>query len=83
MMNAAAHSDADKVSVFAEASGEVVEIFITDQGTGFDRESVDEDRKGLSESVIGRMQRHGGSAKIDSEPGVGTEVHLRMSGGIT
>ena len=28
-------------------------------------------------------QRHGGSAKIDSEPGVGTEVHLRMSGGIT
>ncbi|MGI9585128.1 MAG: ATP-binding protein [Acidimicrobiia bacterium] len=83
MMNAAEHSGADKVSVFAEASGEVVEIFITDQGAGFDPETVDEDRKGLSESVVGRMQRHGGSAKIDSESGVGTEVHLRMSGGIT
>jgi signal transduction histidine kinase len=83
MMNAAAHSGADKVSVFAEASGEVVEIFITDQGSGFDPEAVDEDRKGLSESVTGRMQRHGGSAKIESDPGVGTEIHLRMSGGIT
>ncbi len=83
MMNAAQHSGASKVSVFAEASGEVVEIFVTDQGSGFEPDKVDQDRKGLAESVTGRMQRHGGSAKIDSEPGVGTEVHLRMSGGIT
>jgi signal transduction histidine kinase len=81
MMNAAKHSGADRVSVFAEASETQVDIFVTDQGKGFDPDSVDEDRKGVAQSIKARMQRHGGSAKIDSEVGVGTEVHLTISGG--
>jgi len=81
MMNAAKHSGADRISVFAEASDGTVEIFVTDQGKGFDVASVEEDRRGLTESIEGRMQRHGGTAVIDSEVGVGTEVHLTMSGG--
>jgi signal transduction histidine kinase len=81
MMNAAKHSGADRVSVFAEATNGVVEVFITDQGTGFNPDDVDTDRRGVAESITGRMQRHGGSAMIDSEPGVGTEVHLTMTGG--
>jgi signal transduction histidine kinase len=81
MMNAAKHSGADRISVFAEASDGTVEIFITDQGKGFEVASVDGDRRGLRESIEGRMQRHGGTAVIDSEVGVGTEVHLTMSGG--
>lgn len=80
MMNAAKHSGADRISVFAEASDGDVEVFITDQGAGFDPDAVGDDRKGLTESIAGRMQRHGGSAIIDSEIGVGTEVHLTMSG---
>jgi len=81
MMNAAKHSGADRVSVFAEASESQVDVFVTDQGKGFDVDAVDADRKGVAESIRGRMQRHGGSAKIDSETGVGTEVHLTISGG--
>ena len=81
MMNAAKHSGADRVSVFAEASNGSVDVFVTDQGAGFDPESVDKDRKGVAESIKGRMARHGGHAAIDSEVGVGTEVHLTMTGG--
>jgi signal transduction histidine kinase len=81
MMNAAKHSGADRVSVFAEASDGTVDVFVTDQGKGFDIDGVSEDRRGLAESVKGRMGRHGGTAMIDSELGVGTEVHLTMSGG--
>jgi signal transduction histidine kinase len=81
MMNAAKHSGADRVSVFAEANDGTVEVFVTDQGNGFDVDSVDEDRKGLAESIKGRMSRHGGQVAIDSEIGVGTEVHLTMTGG--
>ena len=81
MMNAAKHSGADRVSVFAEAGNGTVDVFITDQGSGFDPAAVGADRRGLVESIRGRMQRHGGSATIDSEIGVGTEIHLTMSGG--
>ncbi len=81
MMNAAKHSGASKVSVFAEADGGTVEVFITDQGSGFDPHEIDTDRRGLVESIRGRMQRHGGKAVIDSEVGAGTEVHLTMKGG--
>ena len=81
MMNAAKHSGADRISVFAEATDDSVEIFVTDQGKGFDLEAVEKDRRGITESIEGRMQRHGGSAVFDSELGVGTEVHLTMSGG--
>ncbi len=80
MMNAARHSGADKVSVFAEATHESTEIFVTDQGSGFDPDDVTGDRKGIAESIRGRMDRHGGTAVIDSTPGVGTEVHLTMHG---
>lgn len=81
MMNAAKHSGADRVSVFAEASDGQVDVFVTDQGKGFDVDAVEADRRGLQESIRRRMQRHGGSAKIDSEIGIGTEIHLTMHGG--
>lgn len=78
MMNAAFHSGAGKVSVFAEATDEGVEVFVTDQGRGFDPDIIDGSRKGIAESIHGRMLRSGGIAVIDSSVGVGTEVHLTM-----
>jgi signal transduction histidine kinase len=41
-------------------------------------ETVPEDRMGVRESIIGRMQRHGGTARLRSSPGEGTEVELEM-----
>jgi len=83
MMNSARHSGAQKVSVFAEATEEGVEVFVTDQGRGFNPEVVAKDRKGISESIRGRMSRNGGTAEIESSEGIGTEVHLTMPGGDT
>lgn len=81
MMNAAKHSGADKVSVYAEGSETTVDVFVTDQGHGFDRSAVAADRRGIAESIEARMLRHGGSAIIETRQGEGTEVHLTMSRG--
>jgi hypothetical protein len=37
---------------------------------------VPEDRRGVRESILGRMTRHGGRATVHSAPGGGTEVEL-------
>ena len=76
--NAARHSEGSMISVFAEVDGLNADVYISDQGVGFDTDSVPDDRRGIAESIIGRMQRQGGSAIVHSEPGEGTEVHLSV-----
>jgi signal transduction histidine kinase len=76
--NAALHSGCDHVSVFMEVSDGCVELFVSDQGCGFDPDSVPEGRRGIAESIVGRMRRQGGEAGISTEIGTGTEVHLRV-----
>lgn len=78
IVNAAKHSGADKIDVYAEVAEDNVEIFVRDRGKGFDQETIDEDRMGVRGSIIGRMARHGGTARIRSAPGEGTEVRLEM-----
>jgi signal transduction histidine kinase len=78
LMNAAKHSGAGKVTVYHEVFDDTVEVFVTDQGKGFDPDTVDGDRHGVSDSIVARMRRHGGSATIVSEPGEGTEVALSI-----
>jgi signal transduction histidine kinase len=78
MTNAGKHSGADRVTVYAEVGDREVEVFVTDLGTGFDPGSVNGDRRGISDSIVGRMERHGGKARIESDPGEGTEVALTM-----
>jgi signal transduction histidine kinase len=81
MANAAKHSTADEISVYAEAGPDVVSVFVRDRGIGFERSVVGADRRGISESIEARMQRAGGSATITSSPGQGTEVELTMPRG--
>ncbi len=76
--NAARHSRGELISVFAEVNDETVDVYVSDQGVGFDPEAVASDRRGIAESIEGRMHRQGGSARVSSEPGEGTEVHLSM-----
>ncbi len=78
MVNAAKYSESDSISVYAEVEGEEVAVFVKDRGKGFDLDAVPLDRMGIRESIIGRMERHGGSARIRTEPGEGTEVMLTM-----
>ena len=72
-------ADAGPVSVYAEVGPEQIEAFVRDRGPGFDPDRLPEDRRGVRESIVGRMQRHGGSATIVSVPGSGTEVVLSIA----
>lgn len=74
--NAARHGRTD-VRVFAEFTPEVWEVFVRDRGPGFDPAAVPDDRRGVRDSIEGRMRRHGGEATIRSGE-TGTEVHLRL-----
>ncbi len=77
-LNAAKHSGADEVSVYVEVEVPAVSAFVRDQGRGFEPGSVPEDRRGIADSIVRRMERHGGSAEIRAQPGHGTEVILRL-----
>jgi len=77
MTNAARHSGTDQVSVYAEQVDGVVEVFVTDHGSGFEEAAVPQDRKGISESIRGRMQRAGGKVTISTGED-GTEVALSL-----
>lgn len=78
MVNAAKHAGAGKVDVYAETTTSAAEVFVRDRGCGFDPDSVPEHRLGVRNSIIDRMQRHGGAAQVRSTPGDGTEVRLEM-----
>lgn len=77
VVNAAKHAGGT-VSVYVECGETGVEVFVRDRGQGFDPDAVPEDRLGLRESVHARMARVGGSVRVRSEPGSGTEVSLAL-----
>ena len=80
MVNSAKHSGAGEISVFVEVettpSGRSAEVFVRDRGVGFDTKVVPEDRRGIRDSLVQRMERVDGTARITSEIGHGTEVQL-------
>nr|WP_243795495.1 ATP-binding protein [Saccharopolyspora gloriosae] len=78
VVNAAKHAGVSEVSVYAEVEPEQVSIFVRDRGAGFDPEQVSGDRHGLADSIKGRMERNGGSVRIKTSPGSGTEVQMDM-----
>lgn len=78
MLNAARHAGGEVV-VFAEVSPERVSIDVTDRGPGLDLTALPEGRMGVRESILGRMNRAGGHARIAAGPGGrGTAVRLEM-----
>ena len=79
VVNAAKHSGAPRVDVYSEVAGRDVEVFVRDRGRGFDLATVPGDRLGVRNSIIDRMERHGGTARIRTAPGEGTEVKLEMT----
>jgi signal transduction histidine kinase len=70
---------AGAADVFAEVTDGRIEVFVRDRGPGFDLDAVPEERRGVRESIVGRMERAGGSAVIRSGWGAGTEVKLSIS----
>jgi len=77
-VNAAKFSGANLIDVYVEVGPTAVELNVRDRGVGFDAATVPADRRGIAESIVGRIERAGGSADIRSAPGDGTEVRLRL-----
>ncbi len=80
-VNAVRWSGAGVVALFAEVEPERVSVFVRDRGRGFDPTVVPTDRRGLTESIRGRMLRRGGTATVRSVIGEGTEVSLSVPRG--
>ncbi|MEL7207931.1 MAG: ATP-binding protein, partial [Actinomycetota bacterium] len=78
-VNAAKHSGADQIDIYLEVSDETIEVFVRDTGKGFELDAISHDRRGVRNSILGRMERAGGTAEISSHPGEGTEIELRLS----
>src|SRR5699024_1665678 len=76
MLNAVRHG-APPVSAYVEVGSQSVEAFVRDHGAGFDLDTVPADRLGVRASILGRMQRHGGSARVRRLEH-GTEVSLEL-----
>ena len=66
------------MSVYVEVDGDDASVFVRDRGAGFDLDAVATDRYGIRQSIVGRMQRFGGTAQINTAPGEGTEVVLTV-----
>ncbi len=81
MLNAAKFAGEAPVSVYAELSEERIEVFVRDRGAGFDPAAVPPARRGVRESIIGRMRRAGGGATVRALPGGGTEVEIAIERG--
>jgi signal transduction histidine kinase len=73
-------ADGGPVRLYAEIEDGSARVFVDDRGPGFDPDAIPKDRRGVRESIIGRMKRFGGRAEIRSETGNGTEVELTMGG---
>ena len=79
MVNAAKYGgEGGAVQVYAEVEGRTVFVSVRDRGPGFDLDSIPADRMGVRESIIGRMERNGGTARLRAVPDGGTEVELEM-----
>jgi signal transduction histidine kinase len=78
MTNAAKFGAGSPVDVYAETGEDGLRVFVRDRGPGFDADALPPDRRGVRESIVGRMSRHGGRAAITSGPVTGTEVELEL-----
>jgi signal transduction histidine kinase len=74
--------DGAKAWVLVEDDGSLVTVTIRDDGPGIPPGRLDEaegdGRLGISQAIRGRIRDLGGSVRITSEPGDGTEVQLRV-----
>ena len=86
MVNSMQHADEPGRSTRRElrirgvrAGGCVIEV--ADNGTGFDRHDVPDERLGLRVSIEERISNAGGAAEIVSRPGQGTTVAIAWPAG--
>jgi signal transduction histidine kinase len=81
LANVVDHAGASRASLFAEMEGGNVVITVRDDGAGFvyDEDRLRQEGKlGVLISMKGRVEGLGGTMRVDSAPGKGTEVEFRL-----
>jgi signal transduction histidine kinase len=78
LRNAARHAPGAPIFVFGQADSDGAEVFVRDEGPGFELSTVPTERRGVRDSIVGRMAAVGGSANVESRVGEGTEIALRI-----
>jgi two-component sensor histidine kinase len=76
LLNSVRHAPGAPVSLFAEVGDGRVSAYVRDRGPGFDLDDIPDDRRGVTDSIMARMVRHGGHAAVRTAPGGGCEVRL-------
>ncbi|MEO6020112.1 MAG: PspC domain-containing protein [Knoellia sp.] len=76
LLNATRHG-MPPVTAYAEIGTSGVQAFVRDRGEGFEIDDIPQDRLGVRASILGRMERHGGTAKVRRRED-GTEVELTL-----
>ncbi|WP_340684097.1 ATP-binding protein [Amycolatopsis coloradensis] len=77
--NVRRHAGTDRGRVRLRGDAQALSVEISDEGKGFAAGDRVTARRGLRESVHGRMNRVGGTAAITSAEGAGTVVRLKWS----
>lgn len=83
LANVAAHAgEAARAWVLLEDQGDEVVVSVRDDGPGFEPARLDqaraEGRLGVASAIEGRVRDLGGTMAVESAPGAGTEVELRV-----
>ena len=74
LRNVRQHAGTGRADVSVAGGAGWAVIKITDRGRGFNPDAIPESRRGIRESITGRMLAAGGRAAIASRPGAGTTV---------
>jgi signal transduction histidine kinase len=77
--NAAQHSGVTEIAVYIECQDDLLTAYVRDRGGGFDPNELPVDRRGITDSIRGRIERNGGTVTITSAPGEGCEVQIEMT----
>jgi signal transduction histidine kinase len=77
--NAVRHANAGSIGIQVEVAAEVVTMIVRDDGVGFDAASEDYVGRGTGLGVLcERLAFAGGECTIDSVPGLGTTIAVRL-----
>lgn len=80
LTNAAKHSGVNRIDLYAEVADGWAVVRVRDRGAGFDARSTGTGH-GSSMSMRAPVERVGGDVEIDTAPGRGTEVTIRVPTG--
>lgn len=80
MVNSLQHAggaDVERNVTVRGLEGNGIEVLVSDNGRGFDLDSVPQERLGVRVSIVERVANAGGRTAIVSVPGTGTEVCIQ------